>query len=116
MTKRRDTGHCSKSKDSSPSAAQRKNFQMTFVQNSNETDDLIGTGAKASSIGSTDKRSQLSSDDLRKKEYMAITEPTMHVPIVVDASSGVHNTPEKTRSNQHSPFKTTINFQPSSSR
>ena len=83
---------------------------MTFVQNSNETDDLMGTGgAKASSIGSTDKRSQLSSDDLRKKEYMAITEPTMHVPIVTEANnvSGVHNTPEKT---QHSPFKTTINF------
>ena len=68
MTKRREQGQCSKSKD----------YKLTFVQNSNETDDLIGVAAKASSIGSTDKRSQVSSDDLRKKEYLSITEPTMY--------------------------------------
>lgn len=68
MTKRREQGQTSKSKD----------YKLTFVQNSNETDDLIGAAAKASSIGSTDKRSQVSSDDLRKKEYLSITEPTMH--------------------------------------
>ncbi len=38
----------------------------------------MGTRAKASSIGSTDKRSQLSSDSIRKRDYLAITSPTMH--------------------------------------
>ena len=48
------------------------NYEYTFVQNSYATDELY-TAAKASSIGSTDKRSQLSSDSVRKRDYMAIT-------------------------------------------
>ena len=48
------------------------NLEYTFVQNSYATDEL-NTAARASSIGSTDKRSQVSSDSIRKREYMAIT-------------------------------------------
>ena len=47
------------------------------MQNSNETEDLMGNAAQASSIGSTDKRSQVSSDYMRKRDHMAITEPTL---------------------------------------
>ena len=47
--------------------------ERTFVvQNSYNTEELL-TAAKASSIGSTDKRSQLSSESVRKQ----ITQPTM---------------------------------------
>jgi len=58
---------------------QRKtaNYEYTFVNNSYATEEL-GTRAKASSIGSTDKRSQISSDSVRKRDYLAITQPTMH--------------------------------------
>ena len=39
--------------------------------------DDVYRAAKASSIGSTDKRSQLSSDSIRKRDYLAITQPKM---------------------------------------
>ena len=61
--------------------------EYTFVQNSYANDELY-TAAKASSIGSTDKRSQISSDSVRKRDYMAITQPTMNQTIFPVAMSG----------------------------
>lgn len=40
--------------------------------------DEVYTAAKASSIGSTDKRSMISSDSFRKRDILAITQPTMN--------------------------------------
>lgn len=52
------------------------NYEYTVVQNT--VTEEVYTAAKASSIGSTDKRSQNSSDSVRKRDYMAITKPMMN--------------------------------------
>ena len=51
--------------------------QFVNKNNYNLVADDVYTAAKASSIGSTDKRSQLSSDSIRKRDYLAITQPKM---------------------------------------
>ena len=50
------------------------NYEYTFVQNSLVSEEIM-SGAKASSVASTDKRSQASSDEQHqpRREYVPIT-------------------------------------------
>ena len=74
MTKRTGQNAVNRSDDSRGGAANK--YEYTIVHNT--VTDEVYTAAKASSIGSTDKRSQNSSDSIRKRDYMAITQPTMN--------------------------------------